>query len=106
VFCSNCGNEIADNAALCVNCGCRINENKQSGKSWVITLLLCFFWGALGIHRFYVGKIASGRTMLILTVFLFWLIIPVIITVIWAFIDFLNICFGDFKDCSGNELVK
>lgn len=29
-------------------------------KSKLVTLLLCWFFGGLGIHRFYVGKIGTG----------------------------------------------
>ena len=32
----------------------------RSPKSWVATLLLCFFAGIWGFHRFYVGKVSSG----------------------------------------------
>jgi TM2 domain-containing membrane protein YozV len=34
-------------------------------KSWIAALLLCFFVGLLGVHRFYVGKIGTGILMLI-----------------------------------------
>lgn len=29
-------------------------------KSKLVTLLLCWFFGSLGIHRFYVGKVGTG----------------------------------------------
>jgi TM2 domain-containing membrane protein YozV len=32
----------------------------MSDKSRLVAALLCFFFGALGIHRFYVGKIGTG----------------------------------------------
>lgn len=32
----------------------------MSEKSKVTAALLCFFFGALGIHRFYVGKVGTG----------------------------------------------
>ena len=31
-----------------------------SDKSKTVALLLCIFFGTLGIHRFYVGKIGTG----------------------------------------------
>jgi len=63
-------------------------------KSWIGTLLLCFFLGFLGIHRFYTGHVGLGIVYL-LTVGFFG---------IGWFIDFLLILFGAFKDANGNKL--
>ena len=63
MYCWNCGAEVSDNAVVCVKCGCAVGQPKQqmkptdgSCKDWLVTLLLCFFAGCFGIHRFYVGK--------------------------------------------------
>ena len=32
----------------------------KSDKPFVTVVLLCFFLGPLGVHRFYVGKTGSG----------------------------------------------
>ena len=37
----------------------------KSEKSNVTALLLCFFLGVLGVHRFYVGKIGTGVLQLV-----------------------------------------
>ena len=66
-------------------------------KSRVAALVLCFFLGALGVHRFYVGKVGSGIAQLLLC----W----TGISAIWAFIDFIMICVGSFTDGNGNKLV-
>ncbi len=31
-----------------------------SRKDWLVTLILAFFGGYIGLHRFYCGKIVSG----------------------------------------------
>ncbi len=59
-----------------------------SEKGFVPTVLLCFFLGAFGIHRFYVGKIGTGILMLLTLGGLG----------IWALIDFIMIVCGSFKD--------
>ncbi len=65
-----------------------------SEKKRVVALLLCFFLGGLGVHRFYVGKVGTG--------------ILQIVTLggvgIWVLIDFIMIIVGKFTDKQGNVL--
>ncbi|HLU32681.1 MAG TPA: TM2 domain-containing protein [Natronosporangium sp.] len=65
-------------------------------KSWLVALLLCFFLGGLGIHRFYVGKVGTGILM--------------IVTIgglgIWVLIDLILILVGSFKDKQGQALAR
>jgi TM2 domain-containing membrane protein YozV len=63
----------------------------KSKKSFVATVLLCFFLGSFGIHRFYVGKIGTGIVMLITLGGLG----------IWTIIDFVVIVVSRFKDKKG-----
>ncbi len=65
-------------------------------KSFVVTLLLSFFLGTLGIHRFYVGKIGTGILMLI-TFGGFG---------VWTLIDFIMIAVGKFSDKQGLPLAR
>ncbi len=67
MFCKNCGAEVKDNQAVCLSCGCAVNaqapgmaDPTKSEKDWLVTLLICFFLGGIGIHRFYVGKTGTG----------------------------------------------
>jgi TM2 domain-containing membrane protein YozV len=63
-------------------------EKQVSTKSRLVTLLLCFFVGWGGGHRFYVGKIGTGILMLF-TLGGFGM---------WYFIDLVMIAMGVFKD--------
>lgn len=65
-----------------------------SPKSRLVALLLCFFVGFLGIHRFYVGKIGTGILML-LTLGFFGL---------WTLVDLVMIILGLFTDKEGRRL--
>jgi TM2 domain-containing membrane protein YozV len=65
-----------------------------SEKGFVPTLLLCFFVGFLGVHRFYVGKIGTGILQL-LTFGGFG---------IWTMVDFIMIVVGNFRDKDGQPI--
>ncbi len=89
-FCKECGQKIAKKAVVCPHCGCQIETMESAGNNstpnivinnanqnsnvnqitpgmlgvreknkWV-SLLLCFFLGWLGAHKFYEGKIGMG----------------------------------------------
>ena len=66
----------------------------KSDKSNTVALLLCFFLGFLGVHRFYVGKIGTGVLQLVTLGGLG----------IWALIDFIMIVLQKFTDSEGNTL--
>ncbi len=68
----------------------------MSDKKILPVFLLCFFFGALGIHRFYVGKIGTGVLQL-LTLGGFG---------IWVLIDFILIIVGAFTDKNGNKITE
>ena len=69
--------------------------NEVSDKGFVPTVLLCFFLGVFGVHRFYVGKIGTGILMILTVGGLGF----------WALIDFIIIVTGNFKDAQG-RLIK
>lgn len=68
-----------------------MNEGAVSDKGFVPAILLCFFFGVIGVHRFYVGKIGTGLLMIITLGGLG----------IWALIDFIMIVTGNFRDKAG-----
>ena len=53
---------------------------------WIITLLLCFFLGGIGVHRFYNGKIGTGILMIVtLGGFGIWYLIDLIMVIVGRF---------------------
>lgn len=65
-----------------------IRHDDISPCSFVVTILWCFFFGFLGIHRFYVGKIGTGLLQLITVGGLgFWCLYDLIILVLGKFTD-------------------
>jgi TM2 domain-containing membrane protein YozV len=73
---------------------------KKSNKTLLTTLLLCLFLGAIGVHRMYVGKVGSGIVMLLLSISF----IGLIVSGIWAIIDFITIATGTFTDGEGKYI--
>ncbi|PRB67475.1 TM2 domain-containing protein [Arthrobacter sp. MYb213] len=69
--------------------------NGEGKKSFVVTWLLSWFLGVLGIDRFYLGKIGTGLLKLV-TLGGFG---------IWALIDVILILCGTMRDKSGYFLA-
>ena len=71
--------------------GLIMSDGAVSPKSRLVALLLCFFLGVLGIHRFYVGKTGTG---------IIWILTFGALG-IGILIDFIMIIVGSFTDKSG-----
>ena len=65
-----------------------------SPKSKIVALLLDFFLGGLGIHRFYVGKIGTG---------ILYLLTGGLLGIGWL-VDLIMIAIGKFTDKNGLPL--
>jgi len=72
------------------------NSLSSSQQDWFVALLLCFFIGIIGAHRFYVGKIGTGVLMVFTLGGLG----------IWTFIDLILIIVGKFKNKDGEVLSR
>lgn len=86
--------------AIIILCGAyRDNKGLELSRKPTIqsTALLCFFCGAGGVHRFYTKQVALGWLQAFSSCIGIWFI--------WAFIDFIMILTGNFKDADGN-LIK
>ncbi|MBE6546942.1 MAG: NINE protein [Ruminococcaceae bacterium] len=87
-FCKECGQKIAKKAVICPHCGCQVeamekenttpqivinnsNQNQNQNvnanpvpdgraRSKWVALLLCWFLGFVGGHKFYEGKTGMG----------------------------------------------
>ena len=88
-FCKHCGQVIPQDAVICTHCGRQVEELKGAGaagqpiiinnnnnnnnnnvaaagvpmgrmKNKWVAVILCFFFGCWGVHRFYEGKVGTG----------------------------------------------
>ncbi|MNN99273.1 TM2 domain protein [compost metagenome] len=71
-------------------------DMEKSSKSFVATLLLAFFLGTIGVHRFYVGKVGTGILMILTAGGLG----------LWTLIDFIMIAIGKFTDSEGKTITS
>jgi TM2 domain-containing membrane protein YozV len=94
LFCRACGKQMHQSATACPGCGAVSPSSSATDKRILPALLLCFFFGVFGVHRFYVGKVGTGILQLVTFGGLG----------IWAFIDFILIVVGAFTDKAGNKL--
>lgn len=72
-----------------------VRDGNASSKNKWIALILCYFVGVWGIHRFYVGKTGTGILYILTLSFcgLGWLL------------DMISIVRGTFKDKQGKCLT-
>lgn len=87
IYCKECGAKYSDKAMSCPKCG--YTEGVSNNKSIVAYVLLAFFIGCFGAHKFYIGKNGQGVAMLLMCTIGWLLIIPGVIACIWAFVDFI-----------------
>lgn len=108
LFCPRCGAEMDAADIFCGACGWRLDQAADpaaaAGGARVVvnpsdlnrltTLLLCFFLGWLGAHRFYAGKIGTAALFLVTGGFLF----------VGVIYDCVMIATGEFTDAQGRKL--
>jgi TM2 domain-containing membrane protein YozV len=82
IFCRACGAQVDARAEICPRCGVRQPQTYviPSGKNRAVAIALALLLGGLGIHKFYLGKIAQGVIYLIF----FWTYIPALVAWIEA----------------------
>ena len=62
------------------------STSSKTSTDWLTLFLLTFFFGVLGVHRFYTGKIGTGFLMLItLGGFGIWFLVDLILVVTGQF---------------------
>ncbi|WP_273718538.1 MULTISPECIES: TM2 domain-containing protein [Bartonella] len=70
-------------------------------NSKIMFALLCWVAGIFGVHRFMVGRVRTGVLMLVLSLS----VVGLMITGIWAIVDFILILAGKFTDKNGNQIT-
>lgn len=110
-YCDNCGElKKSENQDVCLNCGKdfkKIFGNASSQKTKLVTLLLWFFLGTLGVHHFYAGNNGKGILYLCLTFggFITCGVTTLVVGVL-LIIDLVKILTDKYTDASGNTITQ
>lgn len=77
-----------------------------SPKSKTIAVVLAFFLGMFGIHRFYLGHTQSGLAMLLVGVILPFVTCGLggIVMTIWVIVDIVKLANNSLRDVDGRTL--
>jgi hypothetical protein len=95
VFCRACGRQIHCSATACPGCGARQPGSLGASDCTILSAaLLCFIFGLLGAHRFYVRKYGTAVLMIFTLGGLG----------LWVLIDFILILSASFTDREGHRL--
>ncbi len=116
-YCSNCGGEMDENAAVCVKCGTAVEKDPLGGigtndkKSKIVAGILAITLGEFGVDKFYLGYNKAGvarvvTTLVSLVLCLVFIGIIVFLAVeVWCIYDAVKIFIGKTPDANGNKLV-
>jgi TM2 domain-containing membrane protein YozV len=97
-FCQNCATETSPAAEICMKCGVRLSV-EPGPKSKIAAGILGILLGGLGVHRFYLGYIGIGIIQIIVT------ICTLGFGALWGLIEGILILTGSFnKDAKGRPL--
>ena len=90
-------------------------DSRYSSRSKVNAAVLAWFFGWLGIHRLYIGRLRTGILLLVMGtidlvgLFIFgWIPFFVALTIVlglWSIVDFINIIRGTMTDGDGQPVT-
>lgn len=92
MFCKNCGNEVGENAAVCVKCGVAVDGGPGAAgpaKSRTTYILLGLFLGVFGVHNFYAGYTGRAIAQLLMTLLSLFLLSPIV--AIWIIVEICTV---------------
>ena len=68
-YCPNCGQPTTPNASVCIHCGVALTPPVPTGeqKSKLVAGLLGLFLGGYGVHNFYLGYTGKAIAQIVLS---------------------------------------
>lgn len=114
-YCYNCGGGLKPGSEVCLNCGSSTKQTAPAigGKSKVLAGILGIFFGAFGVHNFYLGYTKKAIIQLVCTIVgmvLSCIVIGAFVVLgieIWGLVEGIMILCGTIdKDGNGNPLAN
>ena len=61
-FCANCGEQVSESADVCMKCGVALKKagGDLAGKDKITMIIICLFLGGIGVHNFMMGETKKG----------------------------------------------
>ena len=97
-------NSSPDPVTIKINAGVPCIQNhivNDVPLSRLTYILLALFLGGLGVHNFYAGYTGRGVAQLLITILLWWLVIPIIAVAIWCIIEMIVVK----TDAAGRRMI-
>lgn len=90
VSCPTCEN-VATTPAPHPTPGSYARGGPQPACSRLVYILLGLFLGGFGVHNFAAGYTGRGVAQLLITVLLFWLIVPLLVVAVWVIVELVTV---------------
>ncbi len=105
-FCRNCGSSVLPEAAACTHCGVAVQSGSNSRRSKLIAGLLGIFLGFFGIHNFYLGYTSKGILQIVIFFVGACIFVGPFVAYIWGIVEGILILTGNISvDGRGLPLV-
>ena len=103
--CVFCGAQAQEGDKFCGRCGNNLNSTltnfipREKKKSQYIALVLCFFFGCLGVHDCYLERNGCAVAKFLILILLGWIFgLGILINAIWSLVDFFIILFKGYDN--------
>jgi len=86
-YCPGCGKALHQSAQQCPDCGApQPGAVASTSRNRTVAAVLALFFGAIGMHKFYLGRTGAGVLYLVFC----WTLIPFLLSLIDAILLFTS----------------
>ncbi|GFZ31947.1 hypothetical protein CSC2_24730 [Clostridium zeae] len=101
MFCSNCGNEINDNADVCIHCGVSVSKKNKDNPSHLAGAVSCCF-PIVGLILYFLWKDDKPKSSKLVCR---WMIAGIVLWILFYVVMFLLGFIGAMSDSSYSSIT-